>query len=252
MTTLFGKAETKKPRGSLKKIFGRVAAVAALAATVAFYGLGFQIGQAYYQQWQQNKAEVTQTWDAAAAHRDYTENLPWLEAGAAITVAYGAGAAAIAAAKSRRRDYEGYYSTHGYRGGGYYGGGSYSNGNDGFWLGYVLGNSNGGGSRSSYSSSGKNNGGAAAAIVIVGAVALAAGASVVSYKALKENFKPDPDVWAQKDAEIAVEKAAKEAAAAAVKAAAEEKLPPQVAANTPEEEPETAAPQVKKRKAFTL
>lgn len=214
MAKEFGKPRT---RGSLKRIFGRVAAVASLVGTLVFYGLGFQIGHAYYQQWQANKAETTQTqvYDAQAefqqqAHKDYTSGLPWLPALGALGLAYGAGFAGMAAAKSRRKDYDEYYRVSYSSRGGYYNSGYHSH-NDGFWLGYVLGNSNGGGGggyRSS--SSNNNNGGAAAAVVIIGAVALAAGASVVSYKSLKENFKPDPDRWKKADAELA-EKEAKEA-----------------------------------------
>lgn len=171
---------------SLKSIFGKVAAVIALGATIAFYALGFNIGHAYFQQWQENKAEVTQTqtWDGASQHQDRTANLPWGAAAGSFGVAIGSGLAGIALGKKAREE-RGEYG--GYSGG--YGSGysSYGN-NDNFWLGYVLGsnNSSSGSSRSSSSSS--DNGGAAAAIVIVGAAALAASASVVTYKALKANF----------------------------------------------------------------
>jgi len=172
-------AEKKPQRGKLRRIFGKVAAVVSLAATFAFYALGFNIGHAYFNEWQANKAEtsVTQTYNETAPRQDYTANLPWAAAGTALALSYGAGFAGIALGK--RKDDDGYsYSSYG---------GSSSGSSDNFWLGYVLGSNNGGSSRSSSGSS-KDNGGAAAALVIVGAVALAAGASVVSYKAVKGNF----------------------------------------------------------------
>lgn len=162
-------------RGRLRRIFGKVAAVIAVAATFAFYGLGAQIGHAYYQEWQQNKTDVviSQTMNQPRP----TENLPWAEAGIALVGAYGVGAAAIAAGKRKDR---------GYGGGGY--SSSYnSSSNDGFFWGYMWGSSGRSGGSSSSGSS-KDNGGAAAAVVIIGAVALAAGASVVAYKAVKGNF----------------------------------------------------------------
>lgn len=165
-------------RGRLRRIFGKVAACVAVAATFAFYALGFQIGHAYYQDWQQNKAEVTATWQQPSQHKDYTSNLPWAEAGIALVGAYGVGAAAIAAGKRKDRGYGG-YSSSGY---------SSSSSNDGFFWGYMWGSSSGRSSGGSSSGSSKDNGGAAAAVVIIGAVALAAGASVVSYKAVKANF----------------------------------------------------------------
>jgi hypothetical protein len=164
-------------RGRLRRIFGKVATVVAVAATMAFYALGFQIGHAYYQEWQQNKAEVTAEWSQPREHKDYTANLPWAEAGIALVGAYGVGAAAIAAGK--RKD--------SYGGGGYSSGYSSSSSNDGFFWGYMWGSSGRSGGSSSSGSS-KDNGGAAAAVVIIGAVALAAGASVVSYQAVKRNF----------------------------------------------------------------
>lgn len=179
--------ENEKPqRGTLRRIFGKVAAVIAVAATLVFYGLGFQIGHAYYEQWQDNKAAATETWNATTPAADHTANLPWVAAGASMGLAYGAGFAGIALGKKKDRYYYG-------------GGGSNysSGGNDNFWLGYVLG-SNNGGSRSSGSSSSKDNGGAAAALVIVGAAALAAGASVVSYKAVRANFGTgEPPIFAE-------------------------------------------------------
>ncbi|MEZ0226120.1 MAG: hypothetical protein ACAH83_16310 [Alphaproteobacteria bacterium] len=174
---------TRRKPVSLRKIFGKVAACIAVAATMAFYALGFNISAAYYNQWQDNKAAVTQTWDAHAQH-DRTENLPWLAAGGAMVLSYSAGFSALALAKRKRSSSygggSGYYDS-GYRG------------NDNFWLGYWMGNSGGRSSSSSSSSSSKDNGGAAAAIVIIGAAAIAAGASVVSYKAVKENFFGEPD-----------------------------------------------------------
>lgn len=166
--------KTKPARGTLRRIFGKVAAVVALAATVVFYGLGFQIGHAYYAEWQSNKAAETQTYEATQpARQDHTANLPWVAAGASLGLAYGMGFAGIALGKKKDSYTYGSYGSSG------------SGGNDNFWLGYVMGSNNGGGGSSSSS---KNNGGAAAAIVIVGAVALATGASVVSYKAVKGNF----------------------------------------------------------------
>lgn len=169
-------AEKKPERGKLRRIFGKVAAVVSLAATFAFYALGFNIGHAYYAEWQANKAEtaVTQTYQETAPREDHTANLPWAAAGTALALSYGAGFAGIALGKRKDRDGYSYSSSY-----------SSSGSSDNFWLGYVLGSNNGGGSGGG---GGKNNGGAAAAVVIIGAVALAAGASVVSYKAVKGNF----------------------------------------------------------------
>ena len=169
---------TRKPeKGSLRKIFGKVAAVIALGATIAFYALGFNISAAYYNQWQDNKAPaaVTQTWDQ---HQDKTANLPWGEAAGALGISLAAGFSGIALGK-KRNSYGSYGGSSGYYG---------NNSNDGFFWGYMMGSSNSG---SSSSSSSSDNGGAAAAIVIVGAAALAASASVVTYKALKANFGND-------------------------------------------------------------
>lgn len=180
-------AKPKKPPVSLRKIFGKAAACLAVAATIAFYCLGGLIGHAYYAQWQDNKAAVTQTWDAQAQH-DRTENLPWLAAGSALAMSYGAGFAGIALGRKRQSStYSG--------GSSYYDSGYRSN--DNFWLGYWMGSSSGRSGSSSSSSSSNNNGGAAAAIVIIGAAALAAGGTVVSYKAVKANFtgeeEPQPE-----------------------------------------------------------
>ncbi len=169
--------DTEKKPFSLRSAFGKAAAIVALAATVAFYGLGFNIGHAYYQQWQDNKAEITQTYE-----QPRTENLPWLAAGATLAVSLGAGFTGIALGK-KRDNFGGYSSSYS----------SSSSSNDGFFWGYMLGSNNGrssGGSSGSWGSSSSSNdkGGAAAAIVIVGAVALAASASVVTYKAMKANF----------------------------------------------------------------
>ncbi len=168
--------DTENKPFSLRSAFGKAAAIVALAATVAFYGLGFNIGHAYYQQWQDNKAAITQTYE-----QPRTENLPWVAAGATLAVSLSAGFAGIALGK-KRDDYSG-YSSSGY---------SSSSGNDGFFWGYMMGSSGNrsGGSSGSWGSSSSSNdkGGAAAAIVIVGAVALAASASVVTYKAMKANF----------------------------------------------------------------
>ncbi|MEZ0260870.1 MAG: hypothetical protein ACAH80_07660 [Alphaproteobacteria bacterium] len=175
-------------RGRLRRIFGKVAAVIAVAATFAFYGLGAQIGHAYYQEWQQNKTDVviSQTMNQPRP----TENLPWAATGVALVGAYGMGAAAIAAGKRKDR---------GYSGGGYSSGYNNSSSNDGFFWGYMWGSSGRSGGSSSSSGSSKDNGGAAAAVVIIGAVALAAGASVVAYKAVKSNFftgeEPLKDEW---------------------------------------------------------
>ncbi len=167
--------DTEKKPFSLRSAFGKAAAIVALAATVAFYGLGFNIGHAYYQQWQDNQAAVTQTYE-----QPRTENLPWVAAGATLAVSLSAGFTGIALGK-KRDSYGGYSS--GYS--------SSSSSNDGFFWGYMMGSgNNSGGSSGSWGSSSSSNdkGGAAAAIVIVGAVALAASASVVTYKAMKANF----------------------------------------------------------------
>ncbi len=163
--------DTEKKSFSLRSAFGKAAAIVALAATIAFYGLGFNIGHAYYQQWQDNKAAVTQTWEQPASR---TDNLPWLAAGATLAVSLSAGFTGIALGK-KNDQYSGYNS-------GY----SSTSSNDGFFWGYMMGSGNR--SSGSSSSSSSDNGGAAAAIVIVGAAALAASASVVTYKALKANF----------------------------------------------------------------
>ncbi len=169
--------DTEKKTFSLRSAFGKAAAVVALAATLAFYGLGFNIGHAYYQQWQDNRAAVTQTYE-----QPRTENLPWVAAGATLAVSLSAGFTGIALGK-KRDSYSGYSSNY-----------SSSSSNDGFFWGYMMGsNNNGGGSSGSWGGSSSNDkGGAAAAIVIVGAVALAASASVVTYKALKANFGNEP------------------------------------------------------------
>lgn len=180
-------AKPKKPPISLRKIFGKVAACIAVAATIAFYSLGFTIGHAYYEQWQDNKASVTQSWDAHASQHDKTENLPWALAGGALALSYGAGFTGIALGRKKQSS-------------SYSGGSSYDSGyrsNDNFWWGYWMGSSSGrSGGSSSSSSSSNDKGGAAAALVIVGAAALAAGATVVSYKAVKANFtgeEPEPE-----------------------------------------------------------
>ena len=155
-------------RGTLRRIFGKVAAVIAVVATLAFYTFGFQIGQGYYQDWQQSRPETTiEMVDKAPSP---TENLPWAEAGVALLGAYGIGAAAIAAGK--KKDRSGY-------GGGYSSGYSNSSGGGNFF--FFGGSGSGGGG-------GGDGKGAAAALVIVGAAALAAGATVVSYHAVKRNF----------------------------------------------------------------
>ncbi len=161
-------------RGRLRRIFGKVAAVVGVIATVAFYALGFQIGAAYVQDYQNSKAPETSI-SMVEQQASPTANLPWAAAGAAMAVSYGAGFAAIAAGKKRDR--------YGYSGSSYSG----SSSNDGFFWGYMFGSSgnSGGSSRSSSSSDSK---GAAAAIVIVGAAAIAAGATVVNYKGVRANF----------------------------------------------------------------
>ena len=167
---------TKPEKGSLRRAFGKVAAVVSLVATMAFYALGFNISAAYYNQWQDNKADataVTQTWKAPA--QDRTAHLPWGQAGGALGISLAAGFTGIALGR-RRNSYGG--------GSGYYSSGS---SNDGFFWGYMMGSSNSGGG----GSSSDDAGGAAALLVGGAAVALAAGASVVSYKALKANFGSD-------------------------------------------------------------
>lgn len=174
------KASAVKEEGSLRSFFGKAAALLSVAATFAFYATGFQIGRAYYQQWQDNKtASTSGSWGYDEHAR--TRELPWGEAAGALGVSLASGFTGIALGKSRRR----------YGGNDYYGSSYSSRGNDdGFWLGYMLGSSgrSSGGSGYSSGSSSNDKGGAAAAIVIVGAAALAASASVVSYKAVKANF----------------------------------------------------------------
>lgn len=174
----FTAPRTAHAKGSLRRIFGKVAAVVALAATVVFYGLGFQISKAYYDQWQDNKAQVTatQSWDQGQ-HKDHTKDLPWAPAGGALALSFAAGATGIALGKKKNSAGSGYYG----------GGSSYSSSDDGFWWGYWMGSSN----SSSSSSSSDDNGGAALVLVAGAAIGLAAASSVVTYKALKANFGDD-------------------------------------------------------------
>lgn len=178
----------KPPRPSLKSIFGKAAAIASLAGTLLFYSLGFQITKAYYNDWQDSKHGVTQSqsWD----NKSPTENLPWGAAGGSLLLAFGAGAAGIAAGRSRRKEMKDYYANN-YQGGSsnYYN--SYGYNDNWFWW-YWLGRSSGGGGGSwggggSSSSSGDNKG-LALVFVAAAAVVLAASASVVSYEALQKNF----------------------------------------------------------------
>jgi hypothetical protein len=154
-------------KGSLRRAFGKVAAVVALAATIVFYGLGFQISKGFYDQWQENKAGVTATQTV-----NHTDNLPWVPAGGALGISLAAGFTGIALGR-RRNSYGGYSSASGY-----------SSNNDGFFWGYMWGSSG----SSSSSSSSSDSGGEAAVLVAGAAIALAASASVVTYKALKANF----------------------------------------------------------------
>lgn len=163
-------------------VFGKAAALTALAATGVFYVTGAQVGADFYHQWQDNKA--------AAASGSYaeqvpsrTDSTPWKAALESLGVSLAAGFTGIALGKAHRRandrdDGSGRYYSGGYSS-------SYSSGGgDNFWLGYMLGSSNG----SSSSSSSDDNGGAAAALVIAGVAAAAASAGIVTYKALKYNF----------------------------------------------------------------
>jgi hypothetical protein len=164
----------------LTGVFGKAAALTALAAAGVFYVTGAQVGADFYHQWQDNKA-------AAAAgsytQQDRTSNTPWQAALESLGVTLAAGFTGIALGKAHRRANGQDDGSGGYYGGGY--SSSYSGNNDNFWLGYVLGSNN---SSSSSSSSSDDNGGAAAALVIAGVAAGAAAAGVVTYKALKYNF----------------------------------------------------------------
>ena len=176
----------KKPKTNLKAIFGKAAALISLAGTLLFYSLGFTITKAYYEDYKESKSAVTQTWD----HKSPTENLPWAPAGGALVVAFGAGAAGIAAGRSRRKEMKDYYASN-YEGGStaYYNSYGY---NDNWFFWYWMGqNSRGGGGwggSSSSSSSSSDNKGLALVFVGAAAVALAASASVVTYEALQKNF----------------------------------------------------------------
>ena len=175
----------KKPKTNLKAIFGKAAALLSLAGTIAFYSLGFTITKAYYEDWQQSKSAITQTWD----HKSPTENLPWAPAGGALALAFGAGAAGIAAGRSRRKELKDYYASN-YQGGSnaYYNSYGY---NDDWFFWYWMGRSSGGGGGgwgSSGGSSSDDNKGLAVILVGAAALALAASASVVTYEALQKNF----------------------------------------------------------------
>jgi hypothetical protein len=179
----------KPPKPSLKSIFGKAAAIASLAGTLLFYALGFQISKAYYNDWQDSKAGVTQTWD----QKSPTENLPWGAAGGAALLAFGAGAAGIAAGRSRRKEMKDYYANN-YQGGSsnYYNSYGY---NDNWFFWYWMGRSSAGGGGggswgggSSRSRSSGDNKGLAFVFVAAAAVVVAASASVVTYEALHKNF----------------------------------------------------------------
>ncbi|TAL28122.1 MAG: hypothetical protein EPN97_15325 [Alphaproteobacteria bacterium] len=175
----------KPPRPSLKSIFGKAAAIASLAGTLLFYSLGFQISKAYYNDWQDSKHGVTQSqsWD----QKSPTDNLPWGAAGGSLLLAFGAGAAGIAAGRSRRKEMKDYYASN-YQGGSsaYYNSYGY---NDNWFFWYWMGRSSGGGGGSwGGSSSSGDNKGLAFVFVAAAAVVLAASASVVSYEALHKNF----------------------------------------------------------------
>ncbi len=185
----------QKPKNGLKGIFGKAAALASLAGTLMFYTFGFQIGEGYYKHYEDSKAGVTMTEN----YKEPTDNLPWLPAGGSLALAFGAGAAGIAAGRSRRKDLKEYYANN-YSGGSsaYYN--SYGYNDDWFfwyWMGRNSGGGGGGGSSGSWGGDSKDNGGLALALVVVAGVALAASASVVSYEALQKNFgeqgvKPPP------------------------------------------------------------
>lgn len=164
----------------LKGIFGKAAALTALAAAGVFYWTGPQVAADFYHQWQDNKAAVE---TGSYAEQDRLANTPWKVAVESLGVSLAAGFTGIALGKAHRRANGQDDGSGGYYGGGY--SSSYSGGNDNFWLGYMLGSNN---SSSSSSSSSNDNGGAAAALVIAGVAAGAAAAGIVTYKALKYNF----------------------------------------------------------------
>lgn len=176
----------KKPKTNLKAIFGKAAALLSLAGTLALYSLGFTITKAYYDDYKDNKPAVTQTWD----HKSPTENLPWGEAGAAALLAFGAGAAGIAAGRSRRKEMKDYYASN-YEGGSsnYYNSYGY---NDNWFFWYWMGQNSGGGrgwgGGGGSSSSSSDNKGLALVFVAAAAVVVVASASVVTYEALHKNF----------------------------------------------------------------
>lgn len=172
----------KKPSG-LKGIFGKAAALASLAGTLLFYTMAFNISAGYYHRWEDSKTGVSQKWD----YKDPTENLPWLPAGGALALSFGAGAAGIAAGRSRRKQLKEYYaSTYPDGPTSYYN--SYGS-NDNWFFWYWLGrNSGGGGSSSPSSSSSDDNSGLAFLFVAGAALALAASATVVTYEAIHKNF----------------------------------------------------------------
>ena len=90
-------------KGLLRNIFGKAAALISLGATLAFYTTAFQISKAYYQQWRDNKAEVTAPSDSWDSYKDRTKSLPWETAGIELGLSLGAGFGGIALGKSRRR-----------------------------------------------------------------------------------------------------------------------------------------------------
>ncbi len=179
-------------KGFLIGAFGKVCAIASLAATAAVYVGGFQIATDVYDNAQNNPhataEEVLKTGEGS---------MTWGQEGAAFALSLSAGFAGIALGR-KRRDYAPRYSNSGGYGSSFYGGSSYSysRSNSGFWDGYFMGSLfNGSSSRSSSSSSSSsNNGGAAilAALAIGAIVVAAASSAVVCYKSVRTNFGPEP------------------------------------------------------------
>ena len=177
-------------KGFLTGVFGKAAAVVALAATAVFYVTGFNVSADFYHQWQDNKAAAEQSWNVEKQAPDHLAHTPWKLALESLGVSLASGFSAIALGKAHRRAMGQDDGSGGYYGGGY---SSYDSGsNDNFFLGYFLGSSNS--SSGSSSSSSSDNGGAAAALVIAGVAAAAASAGVVTYKALKYNFTPGEQI----------------------------------------------------------
>ena len=169
----------------LKNALGKAAALVSLVGTLGFYVKGFEISKTYYDQWRDN-AQATSILGYSPNNHVQIDSLPWKSTSSFLGLSLGAGFTGIGLGRSRRRDTERsqrgpYYSS------GMYADSRHPGSSDNFWPGYWLGSSDRSSSSSSSSSSTDNDG--ADAVVAIALVALmAAGAGIVSYKALSANF----------------------------------------------------------------